>query len=161
MKNTTNKDVILPFTDDIYDSIEADEETIHDFDEAIKNTNNPIVKHSLEKSKENFDIESKWEDAQFIWEEQLGFIDSQTNKIQNPITHASIGRWDGRREHDEQTEEVYTIKEAVMHMTGCDDVEVYIENNDVILHGVHHDGSNYYVWGKKQGKKIKKLLDAE
>lgn len=158
MNNNNNKDIILQFVKDIYEDVEANEDKLRDYDTAIAETDNPNIKSQLKNLKESYETESRWDDAQYLWEEQLRLIDDITGGISNHITRADIGRWDGRHIHNEETEERYTLKEAVMNMTGCDDVEIYIEDGEVVLHGIHHDGHNYYIWGHKQGKVIKELL---
>ena len=102
-----------------------------------------------------------YETADYDENELRDYIDSQTAGLSEHITHADIGRWDGHHVHDEETEESYTLKEAVEQMSGCDDVQIYTEDGEVYLRGIHHDGENVYRWGHKMAAKVEKLLYGE
>ena len=150
--------IILDYCENFIDEIEVNEDELHDYDEAIKATENLRIKNELYRLKEQYEMNAQAEDGSFWYNEELKNIDEATSHLSEHITHADIGRWDGHHIHDEETEESYTLREAVDKMSGCDDVRIFTKDGEVYLDGIHHDVRNVYRWGHKMAKQIEELV---
>lgn len=76
------------------------------------------------------------------YEEALYMFDIQLSD--EIIVLGSIGRWDGRR-NGYKIIESGNIKDCLKN-TGCDEYELYSDGYNLRFRGVHHDGSNEYLY---------------
>lgn len=113
----------------LYDS-EIDEECLSDYIEDDKELTFEEKRNLL------------YEFSMINYEEALYMFDIQLpDEI---IVLGSIGRWDGRR-NGYKIIESGNIKDCLKN-TGCDEYELYSDGYNLRFRGVHHDGSNEYLY---------------
>lgn len=109
----------------------------------------------------NFDPEDK-SLYEYIQESiALSFEDERMNLNKDCgliIAIADLGLWNGRRT-GYKVSNAYKLN-AIFDMLNGDDVEVYVEGNDLKAEVKHHDGVNYITFREvKEGKDITKLCN--
>lgn len=62
------------------------------------------------------------------------------------MVQGKAGRWNGTTSgvYDATYQTVYDAYTAIISNSDFNDIEVYTENSDLIVVGMHHDGRNYY-----------------